>query len=268
MDLAAVFLLSLLGGYFFASWWRLTAYATRRYDGHHLYFRAALCGTIFFAAALALRLYVVPRVPALQALDSRLVGYVTPALKEAGNLPAADLGRRAEWVATAMYSLALGPLMAWALNRVTPSLWAQRLTVGGFDALLVRAQREEMPVSVTLNTGKVYIGHVVSITDPDGTPTVFRVLPMLSGFRDPQGRMILTIDYEDIYVRLSKAKHLELPSRWIEQFYLTVRVDAVITATLFSPKAYAESNPDWKQKIAAQNQKPPPQELLVQMRRP
>jgi hypothetical protein len=268
VDLAAVFLLSLLGGYFFAAWWRLTAYATRRYDGHHLYFRAALCGVISFIVALALRIYVVPKISPLQSFDCWLVEYVTPALKEEGGLAAADLSRRAEWVATAVYSLGLGPLMAGLLNCVTPRLWAQRLTVGGLDGLLVRGQREGMPVSITLNTGKVYIGPVVSITDPKGTPTVFRVLPMLSGYRDPQGRMILTIDYEDIYVRLRAAKHLGLPGRWIEQFYLTIRVDAVVTATLFSPRAYAESNPDWKQKIAAQNQKPPPQELLVQLRRP
>lgn len=50
MELAAVFGLSLLGGYFFAAWWRLTSYATRRYEGHHLYFRAALCGVVFFFA--------------------------------------------------------------------------------------------------------------------------------------------------------------------------------------------------------------------------
>lgn len=55
MDLAAVFALSLLGCYFFVAWWRLTAYATRRFDGHHLYFRAAFCGVIFFALALAVR---------------------------------------------------------------------------------------------------------------------------------------------------------------------------------------------------------------------
>jgi hypothetical protein len=243
-------------------------YATRRYDGHHLYFRAALCGVIFFTAALVLRLYVVPRIPALQALDSWLVRYVTPALKEESGLPAADLSRRAEWVAIAVYSLVLGPLMAGLLNRVTPRLWAQRLTVGGLDALLVRAQREEMPVSITLNTGKVYIGPVVSITDPSGTPTMFSVLPMFSGYRDPQGRMALTIDYEDIYKQLSTAQHLALPSHWIQQFFLTIRVDAVVTANLFSPEAYAECNPDWKDEIAALNQKPQPQELVVEIRQP
>jgi hypothetical protein len=55
MDVAAVFALSLLGGYFFASYWRLTAFSTKREEGHHLYFRAALFGVVLFLLALFLR---------------------------------------------------------------------------------------------------------------------------------------------------------------------------------------------------------------------
>jgi hypothetical protein len=40
--LAAVFLLSLLGGYYLAITWRLTAFSTKKADGHHLYFRVRL----------------------------------------------------------------------------------------------------------------------------------------------------------------------------------------------------------------------------------
>jgi hypothetical protein len=51
MELAAVFLLSLPGGYTFALTWRHTAFATRRADGQHLYFRAAYYGAVLFVAA-------------------------------------------------------------------------------------------------------------------------------------------------------------------------------------------------------------------------
>jgi hypothetical protein len=42
----------------------------------------------------------------------------------------------------------------------------------------------------------------------------------------------------------------------------------IVTAALFSPAIYAEFNPDWKQRIAEQNQTAPPQELIVHIQRP
>jgi hypothetical protein len=270
VDLAAVFALSLLGGYFFAAWWRFTAYATRRYDGHHLYFRAAACGIIFFALALALRTFVIPHYSVLARFDAWLLDYVRPALKEEDKLPAAYLDRRMEWVATSLYSVVLGPLTALLLTLVTPKQWALRHTVGALDQLLLRAQREKMAVSITLNNGKVYVGPVVSISDPDGEPTVFKLLPMMSGNRDSLGRIVLTTDYEDVYTKLNdpvQQQKLKLPGHWIEQFHLAIRVDAVVTATLFSTAVYAEFNPDWKQQIAAQKLKAPPEELLVEIKR-
>jgi hypothetical protein len=82
MDLAAVFAISLLGGYYFAVLWRLTGFSTRRIDGHHLYFRAAVFGAIFFLVALLLRIYVLSAVPHYVGLETRLVDYVKPALKD------------------------------------------------------------------------------------------------------------------------------------------------------------------------------------------
>jgi hypothetical protein len=72
VDLTAVFLLSLLGGYCFAYVWRVTAFTTRRIEGHHLYFRAALWGTMFFAIALALRLALIRNSRHLRRVQSGL----------------------------------------------------------------------------------------------------------------------------------------------------------------------------------------------------
>jgi hypothetical protein len=98
VDLAAVFLLSLLGGYYFAITWRLTA---------------------------------------------------------------VDEIKRAQWVVTAAYSLALGPIVALFPNLVTSRRWALRRSVEGLDKLLLKAQEQALPVSFTLNSGKIYIGVVV-----------------------------------------------------------------------------------------------------------
>jgi hypothetical protein len=86
VDLAAVFLLSLLGGYFFVYTWRLTAYSTRRVEGHHLYFRAAFCGVVFFAIALLLRRLLLENV-SYAHIDADLIKYVTPVLKDDSSTP-------------------------------------------------------------------------------------------------------------------------------------------------------------------------------------
>ena len=270
MDLAAVFLLSLLGGYYFASLWRLTAYSTRKVDGHHLYFRAAFCGAVFFGLALLLQFLALTYIPAYTRLDAALREYVEPALKAETGLTQDGQVRRAEWLISAAYSLALGPVFALLLNVFTPSLWALKRSLGALNRLLLEAQQQDMPVQLTLNTGKVYVGILVSITDPDREPDIVTILPMLSGYRDPQGRLVPTTDYNRVYAGLNagEARTLGLPEDWISQFELGIRADTIVTATLFSPAVYAKFNPDWEQQIARQNQKPAPQELLVEIQRP
>src|SRR5690242_7401062 len=67
--------------------------------------------------------------------------------------------------------------------------------------------------------------------------TVRSLVPMLSGFRDSEGQMTLTTDYETVYsnLRLGRAAQLGLPADWMSQFQLPIRTDEVVTATIFSP---------------------------------
>jgi hypothetical protein len=262
VDLAAVFLLSLLGGYYFACSWRLIAYSTRRVEGHHLYFRAALCGVIFFAIALVLRRILLIW-PIYSNLDIALIKYVSPILKDDSGTPnPVEQAQRAEWVVTAIYSLAIGPFSAFLLNTVTPRRWAARRNMGPLDRLLFLAQEAGAPVSLTLNSGKVCIGLVQSITDPNYDPPVVTVLPMLSGFRDSLGRMALTTDYEFVYNSLPGAT----PN--LTQFYMVIRADSIVSANQFSLAMYAKFHPGWRQKISQRNQAPGPKELIVRLKQP
>jgi hypothetical protein len=258
LDLAAVFLLSLLGGYNFASVWRVTAFRTRRMEGHHLYFRAALYGAMLFAVALIIRWLLSLVWSAYQPLESELIRYISPLLKEEVGVRLDEQTRRAEWVITAVYSLILGILSGALLNIFTPRRWALLRSVGAFDALFLRAQADDLPVQLTLSSGKVYIGIVVSTADPMREPVVVSIIPMFSGFRDPEGRMTLTTDYDTVYsnLKMGRAAQLGLPAHWLSEFELIVRADEIVTATLFSPMVYADFNPDWKQRIARQSKSP------------
>jgi hypothetical protein len=269
MDLAAVFLLSLLGGYLFSSLWRFTGFSTRRIEGHHLYFRAALYGALLFLVALLLRIFALPHIPGYSFLDGELLDYVKPALKEEAGLPAPEHARRAEWLLTAVYSLLIGPFLGALLNVFTSRRWAQERSLGALNRLLLRGQQQDMPVQLTLTSGKVYIGMPTAITDPDREPDFVKIVPMYSGYRDPQGAMVLTTDYEALYEALEggKANQLQLPEDFLSTFELAIRAETIISAILFAPKVYATFNPDWQQKLVAHNQKQPPQELIVEIKR-
>jgi hypothetical protein len=98
MDLAAVFALSLLCGYFFASYWRLTAFSTKREKGHHFYFRAALFGVVLFLLALLLRFSLIFFSSVYAWWDGQIANYVLPVLKEEAGMAHTEAMRRAEWV--------------------------------------------------------------------------------------------------------------------------------------------------------------------------
>jgi hypothetical protein len=264
MELAAVFLLPLLGGYVFASLWRLTSYATRRVEGHHLYFSAAFYGAVFFIAALLVRVIFLARWDGYSELEAALSTYIAPAMKDPSN------GRQVEFVITAGYSLLLAPLFAALLNIFTPKRWSLRRNLSALDGLLSRAQYAEMPVSVTLNTGKVYIGLVVEITDPDRPPPAIILFPMLSGHRDADGRLKITTDYANVYSALEankeKVAKLLLPAVWEPNFEVVVRADQIVSANMFSPGVYSEFNPGWRDSIRSASEPPPRQEVLVEIK--
>jgi hypothetical protein len=98
MDLAAVSVLVVLGGYCFAYLWRATTSTIRRADGNHLYFRAALCGSFLFVLALGIRSLLISAFPAYHSFDSALVEYFRPALKVESGLELLSRERRSEWI--------------------------------------------------------------------------------------------------------------------------------------------------------------------------
>jgi hypothetical protein len=135
------------------------------------------------------------------------------------------------------------------LNHFTPRRWALHRRVSPFYGFLLETQQEVVPVSLTLKTGKVYIGLVVEALDPIREPFAVTLLPIFSGNRDAEGRLNLTTDYETLYssLRHGRAAQLGLPADWSSQFELTIRADEIVTASLFSAAIYAEFNPGWKQ---------------------
>jgi hypothetical protein len=247
MELAAAFILAILGGYAFACIWRLTAFRTQRSEGHHLHFRAAIWGAVWFVAAFVIRIYAQRWWPWYREFETTLSAYIEPALKKPSH------PRQVELVITAGYSLIVGPIFGALFNLFTPKAWSLQLSFSRLDKLLYQAQQSDMPVCVTLDTGKVYIGLVVSITDPDRHPPSITLFPMFSGTRDDLGRLVLTTDYEAVYrafeVDQNKPRQFQLPDPWEQVFLVVIRAASIVTTTMFSPKILEEFNPNWRANI-------------------
>ena len=265
MDIAALFILTLIGGYAFIALWRVTAYETKRAEGQHLYLRSALAGAVLFALAFLTRLLALIYWQGYRdEFDAALVAFIKPTLEDPHTSAQMHL------VIAAIYSLPLGVVLALLLNAFLPQQWAISRGLSNLDQLLHKAQRSDMPVSITLTNGKVYVGLVVRISDPDRPPPSIVLFPMLSGHRDAAGRLEITTDYEKVYDALDesaeKPKELGLPEIWEPNFYLVLRADHILSATPFSPAVYSEFNPSWRESVETRGKPPPRQELLIEIK--
>jgi len=256
MDLAAVSVLLLLGGYCFASVWRRTVLTTRKLDGHHLYFRAALCGAILFLSALAARTTLLAHWPTYQRFDLALIEYIEPILRNEPGVTLYEQTRRLEWVVVSIYSLVLGTVCGPTLNRVTPRRWIWRRTLSPLYGFLAEAQRSNQPVTLTIGNGAVYVGRVIAFLELARDPAAITLLIAFSGQRNSQGRLELTTDYEVIYRTwgYDSATKLNAPANLFAPFELTLRTEDIVAVAPFSPNVYERLNPGWRQQIARQAQ--------------
>ena len=268
MSLAAIFVLTLLGGYNFADKWAVSRATTRRHDGQHVYMRAGLYGAILFIVAYLIEAALRTHCDSYGPWETRTEIFLASLLTSSATQATPEPGVPAHVFLTAIFSLMLGILTPQLLNALMGlpgikeffewSLFRRRFssTASELDLLLRNAQDRMMPVSVTLKNGKVYVGVVQKITDPERSPAAFRLLPMLSGQRDESGRTVFVTDYSNVYEQLENMRETErktifgLSGDWEQYFEVVIRADEWVSATLFSAEVYARFNPGWKEALS------------------
>ena len=140
-------------------------------------------------------------------------------------------------------SLALGGLLAMAINRKWPKKPAQALAIahhgGSLRSLLMDAHLTRRAVMLTLSTRKVYVGWV--FTPPLlRRPTYLVIFPTLSGYRSNDDLAIRwTTDYAPVYLDLtSRADEGEQLKTEPSHFQLVLPLDSVASATFFDKELY------------------------------
>ena len=274
-SLSPLYLLPLVGGYVFSVTWLGSAYEASRESGHKLYFRAVFYGVLLYTMAclLHIKLFIsfpgyydflrftndsLARTPMSSIWSKTSQEFIFigsfclgPLLAYALNIPVhfnrnklTDIVlefksslKEEDPAVNLLYWLLLvkGKIGQWYvtffLNRAIKN--------NDFEILLSRAIYRNMPVMLTLDTGKLYVGWIVRIPNPVEYRKAVRILPMLSGYRDKDTHdVVFTQNYYDILEDMSDGvidalKHLE-----IDDFEVVLPYERIISSHLFDPEAY------------------------------
>ena len=200
---AALLLVALCGGYWFNSIWLRTKYYSAREAGHRLYFRAAghAVWLVFLISAclfpVALHLAPPPQLVAQPPLADLFDIYM-------------QLMRGRMGILSVLLSLPVAVLLGILFNLYyrLPGTRVRLLkkVVDGreLEKLVLYAAETKLLLQITLDTGKVYVGWVLTTIDPTKEREYLRVMPLMSGYRTSDTHGVeFTVIYTDV-VRLRR----------------------------------------------------------------
>lgn len=210
-----VLLLPLLGGYIFISNWNYTRFDAKRYSGQRLLFHSAIAGVGLLVSSYVI-LLVTRHLPVIYEVWESLV-------------PDPGTG-------TAILSVVLGVAGCPVFNRFCPREEYARKAIkrwGDFlEILLDRSMTETSQVAVTLSSGKFYTGYVTASFDPSYDRKYMKLLPTLSGYRDPKTKVVV---FTTAYTKAYKDLWDENPA---DQFELVIPIASILSANLFDPEFF------------------------------
>ena len=227
-------LLPLLGGYWLLRRWNRTRFLLARQDVQR---------TLLWSATAGFVLVV------LSALGVTL-GLLADA-RWSGGAVARSWHALAPFVHSgkAVGALLLGGVVPLVLNGVPrwrgPAVWAEHATEFYADEpemLVLRALRTQMPVLLTLRTGKVYVGFVQRNLNPEVERRHLRLLPVVSGYRAAGS---LEVHFTTLYEQIREEAHApdaRFHGLLDRDFEIVIPMSEVTTMSLFDFDAYEAFN--------------------------
>jgi hypothetical protein len=93
-------------------------------------------------------------------------------------------------------------------------------------------------VSVSIKSGKVYVGFITSNFDPAYERKYIRFLPTSSGYRNsPDQKVVFNTNYAHVYQKIIEENNAFLLGG-VDDFQIIVPVSEISSANLFDPSAY------------------------------
>ncbi len=237
-------LLPLLGGYVFVSSCYSTKYLVKRLGTQQLLFVSALAGVILLVISYLVCFAVIAWLPSVHATWKSLVPHKNTGV----TIGALLLG-------------CVGPAVINSILDLTPRNyeWHGNHAIlesnDYFEHLAHKSVSETRQIRIELKNGKWYVGFVLEPFNPEHERKYITVLPMLSGHRDGNSRVLQTTTnyaswYEKLIERLDEDSsessiHKFAPdssSMHVEDFKIIIPVSEILTAHLFDTDAFSYFN--------------------------
>jgi hypothetical protein len=211
-------LLPLLGGFLFIHLAHYFRFAAQRADGYRLLFQAAIAGVGLSIAGRLAELLI-----NLTLIGAPLQHYW-------------NMFSPFPYSETSAISLLLGPFLALVVNLFIDKEKAKNVEIGTrgnfFLRLLDQAANEMRLISLTLDSRKWYVGWVAETPNLDPREQYFKLLPLISGYRDKDTlETRRTVYYEAVL------KDTALDPN---EFVLTLPLNDVKIAGFFNDEVYDE----------------------------
>lgn len=244
MDVALLFL-PLVGGYKFASASYFLKYSSAREDGHRLYFRVAFIGAILFVVSAVLRALLLHH-EWYAAFELEALSWFTTFVSSDGK----ENAPRFSLAIVAIYAMFLGWFLGYLFNPFfNPQRWlSEAFKSSAFDTLIHRAASRDVPVCVTMDNNKVYVGYVVTSADTSQELKSIGIIPLLSGYRKvPTRTVVFTTNYRALYGSDGhRAPSLPSPlsHATVADFEIALPTERIHSCNMFDFKAYDQLKQD------------------------
>ncbi|MFK8054645.1 MAG: hypothetical protein AB8F78_00880 [Saprospiraceae bacterium] len=215
-------LLPLLAGYILVHYSTWGRFYHEYLDRQRLLFHSALAGIVLLGISLGIRYFAIEN------------GYGT----FLNGLNPSPSEFKFFW--TSIASLVLGLLLV-AVNRffadkAIARLRAVRQVGSDLEILLAEAYFSGQLLQLTLDNGKFYIAWIASQPSPRQT-THLRFIPIYSGYRSEEKKLIFTTSYEEMYKTLMEEGHQDPVA--FSNVAMVVELRDLTTISIFDPKIYA-----------------------------
>lgn len=236
MSVAALLVTFVAAGFYAGTKWKVTKVYIAKDPGHPLYFFSALIAIFLFIAALASN-HAAQNLVAYESI-ANVASRVMASLVNKAELPrAAHLSVLCIWAV--VLSLLLPRILNWPLNSNGALLDQLAERYGEREAIddVVRdVLRLQIPLAVTLDDSKVYIGYPIS-GEPFGIASKrwFRLRPMFSGHRTITRELSITTDYQTVISNFSSDDDGSIAQR---AFDVVVPFDRIVSVHPFDLQSY------------------------------
>ncbi|MBD1913613.1 MULTISPECIES: hypothetical protein [unclassified Leptolyngbya] len=217
--------LPLLGGYILVTQWFVTRYLARQWSGYRLFFNSAIAGIVLLAVAIFLAQSIKLAFPPIQQLldASPLSSYPYLNVSLLAFLLGSVCGRILNVFQTDKESLAID--------------YARKFG-GPLQVLLAKAFIETKQVSITLRSGKVYIGFVTKLNDSQDQEEFILIWPQFSGYRKVETKQLeITTEYTSVYKQIEENPE-QFEGISIDDFQVVLPTSEIESVSIYDKRVF------------------------------